>query len=113
MLGLASRPIIERLALDFADQLRRLRAVPQAGVTVFPRAADPPALPRQPVGLTNDQYRELGLSAGLRLIVDEAKDLAQRPHLGPSEMVAKQFQYLGVADRLSGSRRGDADRPHL
>src|SRR5947209_6932812 len=77
------------------------------------RSADPPSLARQPVRLTHHEHSELGLAACLRLIVDEAEHFAQSAHLRAGEVMAKQFQYLGVADRLSGSRRGDEDRPHL
>ena len=44
-----------------------LRPFPQAGVAVLLRAADPPALPGQPVRLAHDQHRKLGLAALLPL----------------------------------------------
>src|SRR5437764_7805345 len=100
MLRLASRPILKRLTLDIADQLRGLGSLPQAGIAMFLRAADPPALARQPVGLADDQHGKLGLAARRRFVIDKAQDLAQLPHLGPREVMPKEPEHLGVANRL-------------
>src|SRR5690348_15358087 len=113
MLRRSSRPIIERLLLHLADQLRRLGSFPQAGVAVLLRAADPPALPRQLVRLAYHQHGELRLPALLRLVVDIGEHLAQLAHLRTREMMAEQLEDLGVADRLPGLRRGNQDRPHF
>src|SRR5205814_933056 len=83
----ASRAVIKRLSLRLPDEPRRLRPLPEAGVAMLLRAADPPALPRQAVRLPNHQYGELGLAQRLGLVVDEAQHLAERPHLGPREMM--------------------------
>src|SRR5207253_3844473 len=111
MLCLASCPMFEGLALDLADQLRRLWAFPQARVAVLLRAPDPPALPGEPVRLAHHEHGKLGLAAGFRLVVDEAQHLAQLAHLGPREMMAEEPENLGIADCLPRSRRRDQDRP--
>src|SRR2546423_698197 len=113
MLGVASRPIIERPALDLADQPGCLGPLPQPGIAMLPGATDPPALARQAVGLAPHQPRKLGLATSLCLIIDEGQHTAQRAHLWPSEVMAKQFQDFGIADRLAGLRRGYEDRTYL
>src|SRR4051794_23130441 len=105
--------MFESPLLDLADQTRRLRALPPACVTMLLRATDPPALARQPVGLSHDEYRELGLAARFGFVVDISEHLAQGAHLGAAEMVAEQLQHFGVADRLASLGRGDHDRPDL
>src|SRR3954447_14942943 len=100
MLGVASRPKLERLPLKLADQLCRRWPFPRPAVAMLPGAADPPALTRQSVRLTHHEHGQLGLAAFRRLVVDEAEHLAQSAHLGPSEMVAEQPQHLRVADRF-------------
>src|SRR5512133_3811068 len=113
MLAAPSRPIFERLGLEPADQLCGLRTLPQAGVTVLLCAADPPALPWQPVRLAHDQHSELGLAALSRLVIDKTENPAQRAHLGPGEIVAEQAEHFGISDRLPGRSAGDQDRANL
>src|SRR5881275_103344 len=79
-------PKLKRLPLDLADQLGRPRAFPQSGIAMLLRAADPPAMPGKPIGLANDQHRQLGLAALLGFVIHEAEHLAQRAHLGPREI---------------------------
>src|SRR5689334_19764751 len=69
--GRVIRPMFERALLDLPDQLRGLRALPLPRVAVLSGAADPPALPRQPVGLSHDEHCERRLAALLRLVIDE------------------------------------------
>src|SRR5688572_24631467 len=90
-------PIVDRPALEFLHQLFRCRTLPAALVAVLVGAAgDPPALPRQTVGLAHDQHGQLRLAARLRILVDRAEDAAQRPHLGPGEVVAELAEQLGI-----------------
>src|SRR4051794_28966363 len=113
MLGLASRPMFERLGLDLADQPRRFGPFPQAGVAMPFRAGDPPALTRQPVGLADDQHSKLRFAAGRGFVVHIAEDLAQLAHLGPREMVAEEAEHLGIAYRLPRLGGRNQDGPHL
>src|SRR5436309_3220065 len=113
MLAVPSRPKLESLALQLADQLRGLGTFPQPGVAVLLRTPDPPALPRQPVRLAHDQNCKLRLTALFGFVVDVREHLAKGPHLGPGEMVTEQLQRLGIADRGSGTRRSNQDCPHL
>src|SRR6185369_7830842 len=113
MLRLASCPIIERLALDLADQPRGLWAFPLALVAVLLRGADPPALAREPVRLANDQHRKFRLAARLGFLIDIGEHLAQGAHLWPREMMPEKAKDFGIADRLSRLRRCDQDCTHL
>src|SRR4029079_18851111 len=113
MLGVASRPRFECSGLDLADQPRRLRPLPQTGITVLLGPANPPPLARQPIGLADYEHRKLGLTASLGLVVDIAEHLAQLAHLRPAKMMAQQLKHPRIADRLAGLRRRDEDRPHL
>src|SRR5260221_7364750 len=113
MLGLASRPMFERLGLDLADQPRRFGPFPEAGVAMPFRAGDPPALTRQPVGLADDQHSKLRFAADRGFVVDMTEDLAQLAHLGPREMMTEKSEQFGIADRLPRLCRRDQDRPHL
>ena len=72
-----------------------------AGISVLLRAADPPALAREPVGLAHDEHGQLGLTARFRLVVHVGKDLAQRTHLGPCEVVTEQAEHFRIADGLA------------
>src|SRR3569623_1560741 len=103
MLAVASRPKLECLALQFADQLRGLGTFPDPGVPVLLRAADPPALARQPVRLAHAEDCKLRLTALFGFVVDVREHLAQRPQLGPGEMMSEQLQRLGIADRGPGA----------
>src|SRR3954447_26491285 len=101
MLAAPSRPIFERLALEPADQLCRRRALPQAGIAMLLRAADPPALTRQAVRLPHNQHRKLGVAGLLQFVVDITEHLAQSAHLRPREIVAEQPEDLGIRNRLA------------
>src|SRR5579864_8073940 len=105
--------MFEGNCLKLPDELHRALPFPQAGVAVLLRAADPPALPRKPVGLPDDENGKLGFALLLRLAVDMPEDRAQLAHLGPSEIVAEEPENLRIADRLPGSCRGNEDRPHF
>src|SRR5690349_3630304 len=85
-------PILKRLALQLLDQLHRLGTFPEPFVTMLLRAPDPPALPRQSIGLADDEHRELRLTALLRFVVHISEHLAQLAHLRPGEMVAEELQ---------------------
>jgi hypothetical protein len=76
-------------------------------------ALDPPALPRQPIRLTNDEDGEFRLTKRGSLIVDDAKHFAKLPHLGSGEMMAEQLQHFGIADRRACPGRGNKDRANL
>src|SRR6476620_10705432 len=113
MLGVSSRPIIKRLALNLAAQLRRLRAFPKAGVAMLLRSAAPPALSRQAIRLANHEHCKLGLATLLRLVIDIGKYLAQGSHLRTREVMSKQAQDFCIADRQTGLSGRNQDGPHL
>src|SRR5258705_1264719 len=109
MLGLASRPKLERLPLELADQLRCLGTFPLSGVAMLPGATDPAALPRQAVRLAHHQHREFGLPALLGAVVDIGEHLAQGAHLGAGEMVTEQPEHFGIGYRNATPRGCDQD----
>src|SRR4029453_17760201 len=98
MLVVASRPKLEGLALQLPDQPRGLGSFPLAGIPVLLGSADPPALPGESIRLADDPHPELWPPPLLRLVVDKGEHLAQRPHLGPREMMAEKLQHFRVAD---------------
>jgi hypothetical protein len=63
--------MLEGLALQPTDQFRRRRTFPLAGVPMFFRAPDPPALPGKSVRLAYDQYCQFGLTMFLCLVIDK------------------------------------------
>src|SRR3546814_1415673 len=73
-------------------------------------AADPPALPRQAIGLAHPQPREVGLAIKRAQPVDLFERLAKRAHLGPGEAESEVAEQGGIADAASPTRRRDQYR---
>src|SRR3546814_3580594 len=73
-------------------------------------AADPPALPRQAIGLAHHQHREVGLAIKRAQPVDLFERLANRAHLGTGEAETEVAEQFGIADAASLTRRRDQYR---